>query len=137
MSKSVQAGVSLRYRGVWLALGWVWVTVIYILCLMPSPPEPLTFPYADKVEHLLTFAFLMGWFGQFNRRLLAALWLVLMGISIEVLQGMGGVRMFELNDMVADALGVGLGLVLLKTPLSRTMHGIEQWLKSEEQNHHA
>lgn len=80
------------------------MAVIYTLCLMPSPPEPLT------------FALLMLWFGQYSRRLRAAIFLVLMGISIEVLQGIGGVRMFELNDMLADALGVALGLALLKTP---------------------
>jgi len=130
--------MTLRYRPFWLTLGWCGVVLVYLLCLMPSPPIPLSFAYADKFEHLATYAMLMLWFGQLSRRWLAAVLLILMGVSIELLQGMGGVRMFELGDIVANTLGVGLGaLLLLTTPLAHALEGVERRLLPREEKKHA
>jgi hypothetical protein len=129
--------MTLRYRPFWLTLGWCGVALVFFLCLMPSPPKPLSFDYADKLEHLATYALLMLWFGQLGRRWLAAALLILMGVSIELLQGMGGVRMFEWGDIVANTLGVGLGALLLTTPLAHTAEGMEQRLFPRERNRHA
>jgi len=39
-----------------------------------------------------------------------------MGISLEFLQDWGGVRHFEVNDMIANSSGVLLAWVLVLTP---------------------
>jgi VanZ family protein len=118
----------MKWRTAWLALGWLWVIVVFFLCLMPHPPEPLKFAHADKLEHMLTFCWLMLWFSQagFNRLRLALL-LVAMGVLIEVLQGMEGFRDFEYADMAADAVGVLTGWLLARTRLGRVLKVLESY----------
>jgi len=120
----------MKLRSVWLALGWLWVVVVFYLCLIPHPPEPLRFPQADKLEHMLTYCWLMLWFGQlaFSRVRLALL-LVAMGVLIEVLQGMEGFRDFEVADMAADAVGVAFGWLLLRTSFGGVLRFLEGYGK--------
>lgn len=116
----------MQLRRIWLALGWLWIVVVFYLCLMPHPPEPLKFPQADKLEHMLTYCWLMLWFCQlaYNRLRLASM-LVAMGVLIEVLQGMEGFRDFEVADMVADAVGVSFGWLLARTHLGGVLKFVE------------
>lgn len=55
----------------------------------------------------------MGWFGQISPQLKRQWWWAigfsLMGIVLEVLQGMGGHRTFDYVDMLANATGVAMG----------------------------
>ena len=57
----------------------------------------------------------MFWFIQiYDRtpsRVRVALGLVLLGVTLEFVQGYGGERMFEVPDMIANTLGVALGWV--------------------------
>jgi VanZ family protein len=124
--------MAFRYRALWLGLGWFWVALVFYLCLMPSPPTPLHFAHADKLEHLFTYTLLMGWFGQLypsaRGRGICALTFVLMGVTIELLQGLGGSRQAEMGDMLANSSGVALGWLLLRTPLSSSLSAVEQRL---------
>jgi hypothetical protein len=119
----------MKLRSVWLALGWLWVVVVFYLCLMRNPPEPLAFNHADKLEHMLTYCWLMLWFCQLAglSRLRLALALVAMGAGIEVLQGMEGFRDFEYGDMAADAVGVALGWLLARTRLGKVLMVLESY----------
>ena len=120
----------MKLRTIWLALGWLWIVVVFYLCLMPHPPHPLTFAQADKLEHMLTYVWLMLWFCQLVlKRLRLALALVAMGVLIEVLQGMEGFRDFEVADMVADAAGVLVGWMLARTPLGKILEVLEGYGK--------
>jgi VanZ family protein len=116
-------------RRAWLALGWIWVAVVFYLSLMPHPPEPVAFPGADKVEHALAYAALMLWFCQVHvgtgARIGTSLWLVAMGVGIEFLQGMTGYRAFEYADMLADATGVLAGWALAQTKLGYVLRMLE------------
>jgi VanZ family protein len=108
----------LRYFWLWLAFGWLTVAAVIALSLTAHPVEvPLR--YGDKFGHLLAYGALMGWFVQLyqSRRmlLLHALSFVAMGVALEYLQRYSG-RYFEYADMVANASGVLLGLLLLGTP---------------------
>lgn len=117
-------------RKVWLTLGWLWVAVVFYLSLMPHPPQPLSFNGVDKLEHAFAYAMLMVWFCQLyverGMRIRLCLAFVAMGIGIEVLQGMGGVRYFEYADMLANATGVLLGWGLAQTALGRVLSVLEQ-----------
>ncbi|MEW5755453.1 MAG: VanZ family protein [Pseudomonadota bacterium] len=102
----------LRYFRMWLALGVGMVLVIAYLSLMPSPPSPVSFAHVDKIEHCLAYAVLMIWFVQLFERswhigVLVAL--LSFSIGIEVLQGLGGFRVFDIWDIMANLSGLGLG----------------------------
>ncbi len=116
------------WRRAWLALGWIWVLVVFYLSLMPHPPEPVAFSGVDKVEHALAYALLMLWFCQVYlgaARIRTSLWLVAMGVGIEFLQRMTGYRAFEYADMLADATGVLAGWGMALTKLGNVLRMLE------------
>ena len=123
----------LRYYRLWLTLGWGLVGLVVYLSLAALPKDlAMPFPYADKVSHLLTYMLLAGWFGQIEKRwakrLLYAAFFILMGVALEYLQGLGGVRHRETADMLANATGVGIGLLLSTTLLRGVLAAIDRRL---------
>ncbi len=119
-----------RFARFWLLLGWVGVGVVVFLSLT-STPIRTTLVYGDKLGHLLAYAVLMGWFVQLYQRrawlLLHALFLALLGVSLEFLQELYG-RHFEYADMAADALGVLLGAASALTPWQDALLRLERRL---------
>lgn len=113
----------------WLGLGLIWVSAIFYMSLTPHPPQPMQFWGADKLQHALTYCLLMLWFCQVYRqlksRLVLAMALLAMGISIEYLQRETGYRLFEYADMLANASGVVVGWVWARTGLGRVFAYIE------------
>ena len=105
---------NLHYYRAWLSLGCILVGVIIYLSLIPKPPKLSSIPDIDKIEHLLAYGVLMGWFSQiYLSRVSRIIWAVifcLMGISLEIIQGLMGHRYFEYADMLANTAGVFLGL---------------------------
>jgi VanZ family protein len=104
------------YRTTWLVAGWLLILLIGYISLIPSPPSPLRFPHADKLEHLIAYTVLMGWLCQIysarSQRLYLALACVAYGGIIELLQGWSGYRTADWMDLLADSLGVALGWLL-------------------------
>lgn len=123
----------LQHRRFWLAGGWLFVGLVMYLSLMPSPPEPLSFPHADKLEHGLAYAALALWFCQIYlrrpSRMLVVILLIAMGVSIEFIQGWSGYRYFDIRDMQANSLGAFLGYGLAHTALGRLFVLIESALR--------
>ncbi len=119
----------LRWHTLWLGLGWVLIGLVVWLSLMSSPPDlELEFEHIDKLEHVVTYAALMGWFGQLYVGRALKVWaliLLVLGAALEGLQGLGGTRIFDLADMAANAAGIGVALALSQTRLS---HGLV-WLE--------
>jgi VanZ family protein len=117
----------LRLHWLWLTLGLLYVLYILYVSLMPSPP---TLVKSDKAAHFLGYLVLMGWFSQIYSgvkvRILLALLFILLGVCIEFLQGLGGVRMFEFADMVANGFGVLVAWVLSYTPMQRGLAWFER-----------
>ena len=102
----------------WLMLGWALVLAVLAVCLLPMPALPVDrISWSDKAEHALAFATLAWWFAVARRagswRLLAVL-LVGYGGLIELLQGLTAYRTASLADALADAFGVGLGLLIAR-----------------------
>lgn len=95
---------------------------IYLVCLAP-PDEiqkihPWAFPGADKLDHFVAFGTLSllvirGWQREkmppIDLHLFVWLLCTFYGIVIEVQQLLGGVRSFEVADILADAIGALLG----------------------------
>ncbi len=120
---------TLKYRPLWLAVGWLLVALVVYLSLTPRPLE-LQFSNSDKYSHLLAYFVLMGWFQQlypaWRSRLLLLGIFVAMGVGIEYLQGLSGVRFFDLADMAANAIGATLAWLLGWTGFSSLLLHLEQ-----------
>jgi VanZ family protein len=118
---------SLQWRPLWLGLGWLMVFGVVYLSLMPDPPQPVAFPFFDKVEHAAGFAWLALWFLQVaGRRLAVAAGLLLLGAAIEVAQSFTPTRLFELADLGADAAGIAVGALLARTAAGRMLAATER-----------
>ena len=102
-------------RRILVALGWTWAGAIVWLSLTPSPPT-IDIQSGDKLGHFMAYGALMSWFSflysKAGTRLAYAAGFVAMGIGLEFVQGWLGYRTFEVFDMLANSIGVLLGLAL-------------------------
>ena len=120
----------LRHPRAWLALWWLAVALVFVVCLLPAPDLP-TVPHGfDKVEHFLAFFLLSASAVQLyaTRRALwrAALGLLALGIAIELAQfAFTASRSMDPRDVLADALGVAAGATIALTPLRDLLLRIE------------
>ena len=105
----------LRFRRLWLSVGWALVALVVYLSLTPAPVE-LNIEQGDKLSHVLAYLALMAWFTNlYNvpaQRVVLAAGFVLLGIVLEFLQRWTGYRSFELVDMAAGTIGVAIGWAL-------------------------
>lgn len=121
--------MSLRYAWFWKSLAWGMLLTVAILTLMPTPPQ-VNLPLLswDKAQHSIAYAalmwaFLQAWEGGHVQRW--AILLLVVGVGLEILQGLIGVRFMEYSDMLANSLGVLLGYAAWRTPLGRGFRCIE------------
>ena len=128
---------ALRYRRFWQGVGAVMVIVVFGAAFIPNPPVLLSgyINWGDKIEHALTFAFLMLWFCQLYRgrrpRLILAAALVVFGLLIEVLQGaLTTTRTADPFDLMADSVGVLVGWWLARAGLDGVLARVEARLRS-------
>ena len=121
----------LRHRQWWLLIGYGLIGAVIYLSLTSKPVIiDIGFDFADKINHFLAYATLMAWFGMIFQRVRPrfqwGLGFVAMGVMLEILQGLGGVRYFDYADMVANAIGVAIGAILVLTPLRYLLHRAER-----------
>ena len=93
---------------------WLPLAACTWLALMPSPPGPL-FTISDAILHAGAFAYLT----LAARFAFASMpgWVVVLcmlgyGALLEVLQGLGGVRIAEARDLAMDLAGIAAGLLI-------------------------
>lgn len=121
----------LKFRFLWLTIGYALVALVVYLSLTSSPVDlELSFPYEDKIFHAFAYFTLMAWFSQiyhdrFQRNMIAVLF-VFMGIALEYLQGFDPNRYFEFGDMVANSIGVALGFSIALTSAKNILLRIEK-----------
>jgi len=119
-----------RFQKLWQFIGVFLVAFIVTISLMHKPPAIIPpFKFADKVGHFMAYLILMGWYVQLFRgtaqRVLLVVLFIGMGVGLEVIQGMGGVRFFEWADALANSLGAIAGFLLGRT-------GFQYWLQRFE-----
>jgi VanZ family protein len=116
-----------------LAGGWLLVCLVVFVSLIPNPPQPVTLDYADKLGHGFAYALMSLWLCQIylsaRSRVIVFVALVGLGIGLEFAQGWTGYRHFGIWDMAANAIGVLLGFMLVRTPLGRLFISIESALR--------
>lgn len=129
----VQTSVRLRWHGIWVALGGAIMLFVMWMALMPDPSITLSFTYGDKLLHASTFCGLTGWWGNIYRGYPARAWVALgclaFGVFIELAQWLDPPRDASGWDVLADAIGILLALVLLRTPLARVLANLEGYIE--------
>jgi len=128
---AVNTSQSLQYMKFWLLVGWALIFSIVYISLTPKPPDLMNgISFGDKISHLVGYSVLMLWFCQLylgiRQRLLLFVAFILMGVTLEFLQGLGGIRMYEIADMIANSIGVIIGIVLTYVGLGNVLHYIEK-----------
>jgi VanZ family protein len=98
----------------WQSTGWLLIAAVIYLSLASDLPD-IPGEGSDKYGHLIAYGALMFWFTQIYTRLRTrvaiASGLILLGIALEFIQGYTGYRMFDLGDMIANAIGVIVGWI--------------------------
>ena len=104
-----------------IALRFLWVLVISIVIvgsLLPNTSTPMraldSLHLSDTVEHFGAYAFLTFLPALHERRhfiVLAALGIMLLGVSLEFAQLFADGRSWQFSDIAADAAGVCVGLL--------------------------
>jgi VanZ family protein len=126
----------LKWKILWLACGWSLIGLVVTLSLIPPPPPSTPFinlPYIDKLGHFLAYATLMGWFIQLyhssHKRVQYVIGFIALGISLEILQGIGGIRHADWQDAVANSVGVLFAWRLGKTQCAYFLETFEAWCR--------
>ena len=120
----------LRHPWLWLALGWLLVLTVIVGSLAPSPMLS-AITIRDKALHAGSYFLLMVWFAGLyprGRQAVVALVLLALGIALDVLQAGTATRTFDLHDILANALGILLGLILSLALLAGWCQRIERLL---------
>ncbi|KGM54438.1 hypothetical protein N800_03065 [Lysobacter daejeonensis GH1-9] len=122
----------------WLLAGWLLLIAgVIVGSLLPSSALPApSFTGIDKIEHLGAYALLSAYavllFASARAQALAALGLVALGISLEGAQAALTVsRLADPGDMVANLVGVLLGLGLRWTPVTDMLRRIDTRLSED------
>ena len=124
----------LRYRKLWLGIGYLLIILVIFLSLTSSPVEIDTeLPYLDKLFHALAYFSLTFWFMQIyhikHHVIRWAIFFLSLGLLLEYLQSFDPERYSEVGDMVANTLGVMLGVGLSMTPLRYTLVKFERYIR--------
>jgi VanZ family protein len=114
----------------WLAVWFLAIIVLVVVCLLPAPDLPKV-GVNDKLEHALAFALLASSAVQLFTRgrtlVTVAAGLLALGIGIECAQAVfTTTRAMELADVVADAIGIGAGMLVAWTPLRDVLLHIDR-----------
>ena len=121
----------MRFRKLWLTIGYALVAIIIFLSLAPNLPST-DIEQGDKLGHFLAYGTLMFWFCQIyatrSSRIAHALAFAAMGVALEYAQGMTDYRTFEVLDMLANATGVALGWAIASLTGGETLRRIERAL---------
>jgi VanZ family protein len=123
----------LRYRKLWLSIGYLLIVVVVFLSLTSNPVQfDTSLPYQDKLLHALAYFSLTFWFMQiYHIRYHVFQWVVFflcLGLLLEYLQGFDSNRYSEVGDMIANTLGVVAAAALARTPLRYILVRLERYI---------
>lgn len=135
--QSISVTHQLRHFSVWRAAGWLLVALVVYFSLTPEPPS-LSVEGGDKLGHVLAYAGLMAWFAWLYAdrgvRSAYAAGFAVLGIGLEFAQALTAYRSFELADMAADCVGVGLGWIIALPVIPNPLAFLERHLARVHDN---
>jgi hypothetical protein len=122
----------LRYARRWQAAGIGVLVLVLGFALAPDlDMRDIAIAASDKWVHGATFTFLTVWFcGQYGKQSYwrVALGMLAFGAFIELCQRMLTYRSAESLDLMADAIGIALGLVIAAAGVGGWSLRVEDWL---------
>ena len=97
-------------------LFWIALVSSYILAILPQDKVPELTPFGDKSNHFLAFAVLtiLLLHAYHIRYRFTFAWMLLYGIFIEISQLFTVNRSGEFLDVLADTIGIVIGILLYK-----------------------
>lgn len=125
--------IALRYARRWQLAGFLLLIFVMIAAMVPKMPfDDLVshFKISDKVLHIAAFACLAIWFsGQYEKKSYwrIALGLLAFGVLIELVQGTVSYRHAEWLDLVGDAAGISIGLIIAIAGFGGWSQRVEGW----------
>lgn len=109
----------------WYVIGATLLLGVAVVSLVPGPDIGVS----DKLSHLVTYFLLAGWFSLLATNRITLGWtviaLIAYGMLIELLQGMTAYRYPEWGDVLANGVGVLIGILLYFSPLPRLLRFID------------
>jgi hypothetical protein len=120
----------LRYPWLWLVVGWALAVGVGIGSLLPGGAL-LDFSVHDKLLHAGSYFVLMIWFAgvyETRRHIPIALALMAAGLVLDALQSRIETRTFSAFDVLANSVGVLLGLALARLGLGGWCQRVERFL---------
>ncbi|UGB45297.1 VanZ family protein [Frateuria edaphi] len=140
MNALVREAAPLRWHRGWAVLGVLLMVAVAAIALLPATRHltamALALPEGDKLLHMVAFAALMGWWGNLYHRprprLGVAAACLLFGLLIELAQWPHNPKDASVWDLAADALGLALGALLLRTPLAGVLARVERGLGMQQ-----
>lgn len=121
----------LAYQRLWLAIGASLILLLLYGSLAPAKALP-PLGGSDKFWHAGTYFVVMAYFSQIyaplQARLLIAVALISLGVSIEFIQPYVN-RQFDWFDALANSVGVAAAFLLSLSPLGSTLRNIDSRLK--------
>ncbi len=130
----------MHYRRFWLLLGWVYVLLVLYGSLSRVPDIDIPFDNTDKLIHFVMYFILAGWFVQLYNRLSQRIVIlgctILLGLIIELLQGLTTYRSFDMLDALANSIGAISAFLLAGTSMALLLEHFDNWLyqQSNEKN---
>jgi hypothetical protein len=122
----------LAHSRTWVVASMVLIVAVLYLSLAPTETQVELPANFDKFEHALAYTFLAVWFaGLFGRKDYWRIGLALaaLGLIIEILQHVMKLGRFgDPRDMVANVMGVSLGLLLAAWRAGGWALKVEAWL---------
>ena len=122
---------ALHFRSWWIAGGIAMALAIIVTSLLPAADLPRVQLW-DKFEHAFAYCALAAWFGGVlrpDRYLRLALALLALGIAVEIAQGAMGVgRTADMRDVLANAVGIAIGIAVAHLGVGGWMRAVERLL---------
>ena len=122
--------VRLRFPLLWWGLGWLLVAGVILGSLVPGNLVPLR-AIDDKLLHAGSYAILTLWFSGLVARnlplLAVALLMFVLGASLDVMQGAFTRRMFDLEDIAANTVGIIAAFVIARLLLAGWCARVEKF----------
>ena len=122
--------VPLRYPWLWRLTGWLMIAGVIVGSLMPGHTLPRMIA-SDKLLHAGMYFLLMIWFAGLYRRsrhAWIALGLTMLGLGLDLAQGLTTTRTFDPSDIAANVGGILAALVLSYRLLEGWCQRMERWI---------
>lgn len=141
MLSTVNRKTTLLLYPLWFGIACLMtMTVIYLSLAAERPQIEAPFDHFDKLQHLVAYGVLMGWWGQMYERS-AQRWIVValitLSLILEFAQQLSGYRTFDYLDGLANIMGVLVAFALLATDMGNILVYVERkWLTRPSNRQH-